>query len=108
MTNILFCYWLQGYFEISIEPTLESHHIKQIQVKLSNINEPLWEHVEWLKNVCHFLEKMSYKQETLNYFLPLIQKSLNVNFYHYFDNNLDRDYTLEELERLHAGTTNDI
>ncbi|WP_131784029.1 hypothetical protein [Legionella gresilensis] len=101
MTNILFCYWLQGYFEISTKPTLEIGHIKKIQDQILSVKEPLTSEVQWIKDVCHYLEEMDYKEETLRHFLPLIQYALNSMFYHYIDNSKDIDYTLEDFQRLH-------
>ncbi|CEG55947.1 hypothetical protein [Legionella fallonii] len=101
MTNILFCYWLQGYFEITSKPFLEVTHIKKIQTQILNIKEQLSSEVQWINNVCNYLEEMDYKEETLNHFMPLIQFSLNSMFYHYIDNSKDIDYTIDEFQRLH-------
>lgn len=107
MTNIQFCYWLQGYFEISNKPKLNVSQMKSIENNLAIINEPLWVEVKWIKDVCLFLKELNYKKKSLSYFLPLIQQSLNACFYHFIDNNKDLDYTLEELKKLHAGYLNE-
>lgn len=103
MTNILFCYWLQGYFEIAINPELTEHIMILMDEKISSIKEPLTPGIQWLRNVYLYVKRLGYKQETLDYFQPLIQQLLNSVFFHYFENHLARDYSLEELEQIHTG-----
>jgi len=103
MTNILFCYWLQGYYEIASAPTLELFHVRLIEKNLATITEPLWPEVQWLKNTCAYCAKLDYKQETLNFILPLLQQCLNASFYHYIDNDKNVDYSIAELDQLHNG-----
>lgn len=103
MTNILFCYWLQGYFEISNTVILEKFHILKIEENLAKITEPLRTELKWLEDVCHYFKSMDYKKETLNYFMPYMQQMLNSVFYHFIDNDKDIEYSIEELEKLHEG-----
>ena len=103
MKNISFCYWLQGYLEITRDPIIEIRLIQLIQQQLKNISEFLWKEIIWLQDVCNYIVKLNYKPETLNHFSPLIQQRLNAIFYHYIDNNKDLDYTIEELDLMHNG-----
>lgn len=88
MTNQEFCYWLQGYFEISKITMLTKEKIALINGSLKKINEPLGEFTQWLAKVHAFFSDQHYKQEFLDLFLQEIQSELNDLFLHVIDNNL--------------------
>lgn len=87
MTNQEFCYWLQGYFEISKMTTLTKEKIAIINGSLNKINEPFGELTQWLTNVTAFFSEQQYKQVFLDLFLIEIQRELNALFLHVIDNN---------------------
>ncbi len=103
MTNQDFCYWLQGYFEISREPNLTKDKILIIQAALKSITEPFGYFTQWLSKVISFLATVNYKQELLIYFLPDIISELNAIFIHVIDTSYDMSISLEEAKRIHDG-----
>lgn len=103
MTNQDFCYWLQGYFEITQEPELTKDKILIIQAALISITEPLGDFTQWLSNVLSFLASLNYKQELLDYFLPDIISELNAIFIHVIDTSYNMNISLEEAKRIHDG-----
>lgn len=105
LTNQKFCYWLQGYFEITHEAHLTKEKILLIDGLLSKINEPLGYFTQWLSDVTSFFKEQNYRQELLNYFMPEIQHRLNSIFVHVIDNSYDTDLTREEAKKIHDGIT---
>lgn len=103
MTNQEFCYWLQGYFEITRKATLTKEKVLVIDGALRNIDAPLGEFTQWLSDVLSFFATQQYKQELLTYFLPEISDRLNLIFYHVIDNSYDTDISLEESKKIHDG-----
>lgn len=103
MTNQEFCYWLQGYFEISLAPDLTVEKIKNIKHTLAEIEQPLGTFTQWLFDVIAFFEKQQYKQSIMDYFLPEIMKRLNSIFQHVIDISYDRKISLEEALKVHDG-----
>ena len=103
ITNHEFCYWLQGYFEISKTVSLNQNKILQIIAKLLSIKEPLNEFTEWLKELTIFLGEEDYRQGLIDYFLPIIQKRLNHIFYHVIDNSYETTISLEDSLLIHNG-----
>lgn len=103
MTNQDFCYWLQGYFEISQEPDLTKDKILIIQAALMSITEPLGYFTQWLSGVISYLTSVHYKPELLMYFLPDIISELNAIFVHVIDASYDLNISLEEAKRIHDG-----
>lgn len=103
MTNQDFCYWLQGYFEISREPDLTKNKMLIIQAALSSITEPLGYFTQWLSGVISYLASLNYKEELLIYFLPDIIAELNAIFVHVIDTSYDMNISLEEAKRIHDG-----
>lgn len=85
MTNQEFCYWLQGYFEISRNVTLTQSKITLINQKLNQIHEPLGRFTEWLLNVNNFLIEENNNQNFLDFFVLEIQNELNQLFFHAID-----------------------
>ena len=108
MTNQEFCYWLQGYFEISKKIVLTKEKILKIKEKLDIINEPLGEFTTWLLDVLLFLAEEDYRQGLVDYFLHIIRNQLNLIFYHVIDNSYETDISLETSINIHDGiATND-
>lgn len=106
LTNQLFCYWLQGYFELSRNPELNECNIQLIKSNLAKIGEPLGPYTQWLSDTLRFLTD---HMEVGNPMLPLIQqqiiKELNFVFYHDIDNSYDTDCSSELLLKIHNGET---
>jgi hypothetical protein len=103
VTNILFCYWLQGYFEIAAHAPLDESIVRAIERKIAAIEETLTPGMLWMQKVCSYLRHIGFKADTLEYFRPLMEQYLNSMFYHYLENTLMKIYTLDELEQIHAG-----
>jgi hypothetical protein len=107
MTNQDFCYWLQGYFEITITPAINKNKILIIRDSLNRINQPLGEFTQWLSDVISFFEEQHYRKELLDYFLPEIIDRLHAVFYHVIDNSYDTPLSAEEAKRIHDGVNHD-
>lgn len=107
MTNQQFCYWLQGYFEISHSSDLTPEKILIINDVLLKIDEPLGFFTQWLANVFKYFATQAYNQELLNYFLPEISRRLNGIFYHVIDNSYDTLISQEESQQIHDGDIHD-
>lgn len=103
MTNQQFCYWLQGYFEISASLSLTQAKVILIDKTLARINEPLGTFTQWLDQLCDYLASIHYRQNMLDYFCPIIAEQLNVIFYHAIDGTYDTPLSLDELRRIHNG-----
>lgn len=103
MTNQDFCYWLQGYFEISRDPNLTKDKILIIHAALLSISEPLGYYTQWLSNLISYMASMHYKQELLDYFLSDITSELNAIFVHVIDTSYDMNISLEQAKRIHDG-----
>ncbi len=103
MTNQLFCYWLQGFFEISETLSLTKEKIINIQDLLNKINEPLGEFTGWLNELLIFFAKEDYREPLLNFYLTEMKERLNYIFYHVIDNSYEMDITLEESRNIHKG-----
>ena len=84
MTNKEFCYWLQGYFEISNISTLTQEKVALINQTLNKIHEPLGEFTQWLFSVNQFLIEEN-KQSFLDFFILQIKHELNELFMHVID-----------------------
>jgi len=103
MTNKQFCYWLQGYLEICQAPDLSKEKVIIIENSLLQICEPLGHFTQWLLRVIKLFASESYKQEFLNYFLPVIELRLNSIFHHVIDNSYDPSLNKDTLQRIHDG-----
>lgn len=104
MTNQEFCYWLQGYFEISQQITLTKKKVALISSKLRIIDEPLGLYTGWLFEVLSFFEAQQYHQPLMDYFLTEIKKRLNLIFLHVIDESYDHTLvSLEESRKIHYG-----
>lgn len=101
-TNQTFCYWLQGYFEVSGKADLDAVRIKIIADALSNISEEKGDFTAWLAQICETV-MITNNQELINRFAPLIQSELNQIFLHVIDQSYDTDKTLEYLLDVHQG-----
>lgn len=107
MTNQDFCYWLQGYFEISRQAMLTKEQILVINDALKKITEPLGDFTQWLNDLLSYFETQSYNQALLAYFLPVISGQLNLIFYHVIDHSYDTDLSHEEGKKIHDGLIHD-
>lgn len=104
LNNQQFCYWLQGYFEISNGPVvLKQRQIELIDQTLQSISEPLWPLLSWIQSVCDYCKIQGYRSETLAYFQPLIQDTLANIFIHVVDNSYEVTSSAEERQRIHDG-----
>lgn len=103
MTNKQFCYWLQGYLEISQIPDLTKEKVIIIESTLEQIHEPLGSFTQWLSNVVKLFNSENYKQELLDYFLPVIELRLNSIFHHVIDNSYDSSLDKKTMQRIHDG-----
>jgi hypothetical protein len=103
MTNQMFCYWLQGYFEISRNCCFTKNIVLKIKKKLEQIQEPLGVYTQWLLDTLTFLTKQNYKQGFLDLFFPVIQSKLNLVFFHVIDNSYERTVNLAEARKIHKG-----
>ena len=103
MTNKQFCYWLQGYLEICQIPDLTKEKVLIIESSLAKIYEPLGQFTQWLLKVTKLFTSENYKQELLNYFMPVIEFRLNSIFHHVIDNSYDSRLDKEAMQRIHDG-----
>jgi hypothetical protein len=103
MTNQLFCYWLQGYFEISRTAALNAKQACLIEKQLHSITEELGTFTHWLLQVLEYFKRLEYKTETMDFFLPLIKRSLSTIFLHVIDNSYDTEKSHIELKAIHDG-----
>jgi hypothetical protein len=105
MTNQKFCYWLQGYFELSEYSTLNARQCKEIERMLYSIQQPLGEFTAWLETVMLSIRMNEYHQPIINSFCKPIEESLNAVFYHVIDPQYNGPVSLEDLLKIHAGQT---
>lgn len=103
MNNKKFCYWLQGYFEIGINVTINSNVVQSIRKQLDLIEEPLGQFTSWLHKVCDYIETKQYSDEICNHFSPIIELALNSVFFHVIDNSYTTEKSKAELQRIHDG-----
>lgn len=103
MTNQSFCYWLQGFFEISKRIHFSRDVVLLIETKLMQIQGPLGVYTRWLHETLIFLKNQNYKQGFLDLFLPQIQSRLNLVFFHVIDNSYERTVSLEAARKIHHG-----
>lgn len=103
-TNKLFCYWLQGYFEIGINVTAQRDVLRLIRTQLDLIEEPLGTFTSWLRDVCDYIKKAGYNDRLCAHFSPIIELSLNSVFHHVIDNSYITEAPREVLHRIHEGT----
>lgn len=103
MTNQEFCYWLQGYFEISKNIAFTKEKIMIVMSELKKVHEPLDSFTQWLMDLILFFASMDYKQKILDYFQSDIQLRLNSIFYHV----IDVSYENSSIGRKHAKKIHD-
>jgi hypothetical protein len=82
MKNIEFCYWLQGYFEISSKTSLNATKLAMISGSLNQIHEPFGEFTHWLSGVLKYLDSQKNNKKILDFFELEIKNSLNQLFHH--------------------------
>jgi hypothetical protein len=102
-TNIAFCYWLQGFFEISQQPRLTKEKVELIQKALKNIQEPLGEYTQWLLEVTELFATQQYRQPLLDYFMQEIADRLNWLFHHVIDESYDTELSRDAAKAIHDG-----
>jgi hypothetical protein len=102
-TNKLFCFWLQGYFEIGNNVNFQRDIVLLIRGRLDLIEEPLGPFTSWLKDVCIYIETLNYSDEICAHFSSIIKRSLHSVFYHVIDNSYTTEKSKEELQRIHDG-----
>lgn len=102
-TNKLFCYWLQGYYEISGSNFIDRKITLLIEEHLNMINEELGEFTKWLYEVCLYLKSVNYNSNTCEHFGPIIANALNSIFLHVIDNSYDTTKSPVELQKIHNG-----
>lgn len=107
MTNQTFCYWLQGYFEISRKIILTKEKIHLINQQLSLISGPLGDYTQWLKELLLYLQNQKYRQALLDYFLFDIREQLNLLFHHVIDNSYETEISHAALKQIHDGAIYD-
>ena len=107
MTNQDFCYWLQGYFEITKNPAFNKNKVLIIRDSINKINQPLGNFTQWLSNVTSFFEEQNYRKELLDYFLPEIINRLHSVFFHVIDNSYDTSLSAAEAQHIHDGIIHD-
>lgn len=103
MTNQQFCYWLQGFFEISKNISLNKEKILLINGSLMKINEPLGFFTKWLSELIELFVDQDCRLPLLEYFLPDIRYRLSFIFYHVIDNSYDTSMSHVESKKIHDG-----
>ena len=106
-TNPEFCYWLQGYFEISEQLQLDARKIARIQAKLQGMNQEFGPFTKWLSMVLNHINFNDDDPELIARFTPVIQKQLNLIFLHVIDPSYNSDKSSEELKKIHDGDKNE-
>lgn len=108
MTNKQFCYWLQGYFEISTQSRLDKNKVVLIESMLNKINEPYGAFTGWLQDVLLTLKSNQYHAPLIDFFQNKIRAELNGIFLHVIDQSYETTLTQKELADIHFGNqTND-
>ena len=102
--NKTFCYWLQGYFELTAQAILTPKRVAKIEHKLEKIIEPKGPFTNWLYDVVFLLKKQKYPMSLINFFQPMIIHELGLVFQHDIDNSYATEMTPEELHHIHHGT----
>ena len=106
-TNQQFCYWLQGYFEISRDAHLIKETVLIIDCQLKKIKEPLGHFTQWLFELTTYLADQNFDMDLIIFFTPVVKDQLNSVFYHVIDNSYDTLVSHEERKRIHDGLNND-
>lgn len=107
MNNRDFCYWLQGYFEITPHPSLTADKLMLIASQLKLIDEPLGQFTGWLQQLVVYLLDQQNNQALLDYFLTVIKDELNLIFYHVIDPIYDDTIGRAEAIKIHFGLQNE-
>ncbi len=102
-SNIEFCYWLQGHYEIGQDNRLSQKLICAMLFELSHIAEPLGPFTQWLAKVLLYIVAHDFQQEHLTRFAPLIESHLNDVFMHVIDNSYDTTYSQQALNNIHQS-----
>jgi hypothetical protein len=105
LTNSEFCYWLQGYFEISEQSYLDKTKIISIDKKIRCITHEFGPFTKWLSMVMNNIIYHNFDAELIARFTPIIQKQLNLIFLHVIDPSYNSDKSPDELKKIHDGDT---
>lgn len=100
MNVVQFCYWLQGYFEIARNPSLNKERLLIIKKHLIGIEGEKIEFTVWLEQLCHYIEKTHNQVIPIEEFSLIIQSSLASIFYHVVDDSYE-GISREERHRVH-------
>lgn len=106
-----FCYWLQGYQEISKKPGLNKENIILIGSRLADcINTygvPPYSDsfVSFLAEALLKINKSNFSTNVIKTNEKQIFERLNAVFLHVIDDSYDTDLSREALQRIHDGQT---
>lgn len=100
-TNQMFCYWLQGYFEISSQPEMTKERIILIQKTLNKVTEEYGSFTAWLSQALSALKENDYHSALLKRFSSIIREELYNIFVHVIDDSYDKPKEL--LVKVHDG-----
>jgi hypothetical protein len=103
LSNKQFCYWLQGFFEISEENLITKEQIILINNKLQMINEKYGQYTRWLKEVIELTLKHGATKDQIGFFNNSIRDNLNKVFMHVIDNSYETKIDQETLQNIHDG-----
>ncbi len=99
-----FCYWLQGYFELSQHASLTQRHIELIDTMLNAIDEAPGSYTAWLGQVVYAIKQNHYHQPIIDFFASDIKDQLNSIFEHVIDTSYVTPYSSSFLHAVHTGT----
>lgn len=99
----MFCYWLQGYFEISEHPELNRERIELIKSTLQTVTEDYGDFTSWLSKTINALEQNNYQEFLVKRFSKIIREELYNIFVHVIDDSYDTDKSKEYLISVHDG-----
>ncbi len=105
MTSFQFCYWLQGYFEIARNPCLDFRKLLFIKRRLATVEGERGAFINWLSEVCDYIERTRNCSVPIEEFFPLIQSSLSSVFLHVIDDSYEIDK--EERLKVHGADLHD-
>lgn len=103
LSNKQFCYWLQGFFEISEEDLEAEKQIIVISNKLKMIGEEHGDFTGWLKEVIEFILQQGASEDKIKFFNNTIKTKLNNIFHHVIDNSYETDLDKKTLQDIHDG-----
>jgi CRISPR/Cas system CSM-associated protein Csm2 small subunit len=102
-TNQMFCYWLQGYFEISAQPELTMERVKLIKHTLRQVTEEYGPFTSWLSETLDAIEQNNYREVLVKHFSVIIRNELYNIFVHVIDESYETDKPRDYLQQVHDG-----